>query len=161
MAAVTICSDLGAPQNKVSLCFHYFPSICHEVIWPDAMILVFWMLSFKPTFSLSSFSFIRRLFSSSRTRIRWGLKGRRNGSSGAVEDFHVGVTNTREYSKLGCVSYIFMNFANLYFAHGSSHSFPVFIEYNSCNPVSNALVELTLSAWTIYRSVIYVATTDL
>ena len=25
---------------------------------PDAMILVFWMLSFKPTFSLSSFTFI-------------------------------------------------------------------------------------------------------
>ena len=33
-----------------------FPSICHEVIGPDAMILVFWMLSFKPTFSLSSFT---------------------------------------------------------------------------------------------------------
>ena len=34
------------------------PSICHEVMGPDAMILVFWMLSFKPTFhsplSLSS-----------------------------------------------------------------------------------------------------------
>ena len=30
---------------------------------PDAMILVFWMLSFKPTFSLSSFTFIKRLFS--------------------------------------------------------------------------------------------------
>ena len=30
---------------------------------PDAMILVFWMLSFKPTFSLS-FTFIKRLFSS-------------------------------------------------------------------------------------------------
>ena len=30
------------------------PSICHEVIEPDAMILVFWMLSFKPAFSLSS-----------------------------------------------------------------------------------------------------------
>ena len=29
------------------------------------MILVFWMLSFKPTFSLSSFIFIKRLFSSS------------------------------------------------------------------------------------------------
>ena len=26
------------------------PSICHEVMGPDAMILVFWMLSFKPTF---------------------------------------------------------------------------------------------------------------
>ena len=32
---------------------------------PDAMILVFWMLSFKPTFSLSSLTFIKRLFSSS------------------------------------------------------------------------------------------------
>ena len=31
------------------------PSICHEVMGPDTMILVFWMLSFKPTFSLSSF----------------------------------------------------------------------------------------------------------
>ena len=33
------------------------PSICHEVMGPDAMMLVFWMLSFKPTFSLSSFTF--------------------------------------------------------------------------------------------------------
>ena len=41
------------------------PSICHEVMGPDAMILVFWMLSFKPTFPLSSFPFIKRLFSSS------------------------------------------------------------------------------------------------
>ena len=37
------------------------PSICHEVMGLDAMILVFWMLSFKPTFSLSSFTFIKRL----------------------------------------------------------------------------------------------------
>ena len=41
------------------------PSICHEVMGPDAMILVFWMLSFKPTFSLSYFTFIKRLLSSS------------------------------------------------------------------------------------------------
>ena len=41
------------------------PSICHQVMGPDAMILVLWMLSFKPTFSLSSFTFIKRLFSSS------------------------------------------------------------------------------------------------
>ena len=40
-------------------------SICHEVMGPDAMILVFWMLSFKPTFSLSSFTFIKQLFSCS------------------------------------------------------------------------------------------------
>ena len=40
------------------------PSICHEVMGSDAMILVFWMLSFKPAFKLSSFIFIKRLFSS-------------------------------------------------------------------------------------------------
>ena len=31
----------------------------------DAMILVFWMLSFKTAFSLSSSTYIKRLFSSS------------------------------------------------------------------------------------------------
>ena len=44
------------------------PSICHGVMGLDAMILVFWMLSqhfLKPTFSLSYFNFIKRLFSSS------------------------------------------------------------------------------------------------
>ena len=35
-----------------------YPSICHEVMGSDAMIFVFWMLSFKPTFLLSSFTFI-------------------------------------------------------------------------------------------------------
>ena len=39
------------------------PSICHEVMGQDAMTFVFWMLSFKPAFSLSSFTFIKRLFS--------------------------------------------------------------------------------------------------
>ena len=43
----------------------FSPSVCHEVMGPDATILVFWILSFKPTFSLSSFTFIKRLFSSS------------------------------------------------------------------------------------------------
>ena len=65
MAAVTICSDFRAPQKKVYHCFHCFP-IC--LPWSDGtgcMILVFWMLSFKPTFSLSSFTFIKRLFNSS------------------------------------------------------------------------------------------------
>jgi len=40
-------------------------SICHEVMGPDAMIFIFWTLSFKPAFSLSSFTVIKRLFSSS------------------------------------------------------------------------------------------------
>ena len=41
----------------------FFPSICHEVMGLDAIILVFWMLSFKP---LSSFTLIKRFFSSSK-----------------------------------------------------------------------------------------------
>ena len=38
------------------------PSIYHEVMGPDAMIFVFWMFSFKPAFSLSSLTFIKKLF---------------------------------------------------------------------------------------------------
>ena len=68
MAAVTICGDFWIPppkKNKVSHCFHYFPiyfplsdgTRCHD-------------LSFlKPTFSCSSFTFIKRLFSSSISAI--------------------------------------------------------------------------------------------
>ena len=54
------------PQKtkSVTICI-VFPSVCHEVMGPDAMILVFWMLTCKPTSSLSSFTFIKRLFSSS------------------------------------------------------------------------------------------------
>ena len=41
------------------------PSVCHEVTGLDAMILVFWMLSFKPAFSFFCLTVIKRLFSSS------------------------------------------------------------------------------------------------
>ena len=41
MAAVTIMSGFGAQGNNVCYCFHFFPPpICHEVMEPDAMILV-------------------------------------------------------------------------------------------------------------------------
>ena len=40
MAAVTICSDFGAPQNKVSHCFHCFTSICHDLSFPNVVDLV-------------------------------------------------------------------------------------------------------------------------
>ena len=56
---------LEPPKIKSVTASIVSPCICHEVMGPDAMILVFWMLSFKPTFSLSSFSFIKMLFSSS------------------------------------------------------------------------------------------------
>ena len=58
------------PKKIKSVTVYIFsPSICHEVVGPDAMILVFWMLSFKQAFSLSSFTFIKRFFSSSLSAI--------------------------------------------------------------------------------------------
>ena len=46
------------------------PPTCHEVLGLDTMILVFWMLSFKSSFLLFSFTFIKRLFSSSLSAIK-------------------------------------------------------------------------------------------
>ena len=65
MAVVTICSDFGASQNKVCHCFHCFPiylpwrdgTRCHD--------LSFLHVEFQQAFSLFSFTFIKRLFSSS------------------------------------------------------------------------------------------------
>ena len=70
MAAVTIYSDFGAQKIKSLTVPIVFPYICHEVMRPDVMILVFQMLSFKPTFSLSSFTFVKRVLSSLLSVIR-------------------------------------------------------------------------------------------
>ena len=71
MAAVTICSDFGDQKNNVCHCFQYFPTY---LPWSDGTgchNLHFWMLNYKPTFSLSSFIFIKRLLSfSSHSAIR-------------------------------------------------------------------------------------------
>ena len=62
---------LEPKKIKSVYCLHCFPIYLHEVMGPDAMIFVFWMLSFKPVFSLSSFTFIKRLFNfSSLSAIR-------------------------------------------------------------------------------------------
>ena len=65
MAAVTIFSDFGAQKIKSVTVLIVSTSICHEVMGLDARIFIFWTLNFKPVFSLSSFTFIKRLFSSS------------------------------------------------------------------------------------------------
>ena len=90
MVAVIHCSDFGAQENKIFHCFHLISrvrslpavtwepkkiksvtvstfslSICHEVMGPDATIFVFWMLNFKPAFSFSPFTFVKRHSSSS------------------------------------------------------------------------------------------------
>ena len=53
------------PKEIKSHCFHFFSIY---LLWSDGTAchdLVFWTLSFKPAFSLSSFTFIKRLCSSS------------------------------------------------------------------------------------------------
>ena len=65
MATVTICSDFGAQEKEICHCFHLFPFYlpcsngvgCHD--------LSFLIFSLKPALSLSTFSLIKRLFSSS------------------------------------------------------------------------------------------------
>ena len=49
--------------KKIATVSKFSPSICYEVMELDAMILDFWMLSFKPAFLLSCFTLIKRLFS--------------------------------------------------------------------------------------------------
>ena len=65
MAAVTICSDFGVQEKKTCHCFHCFPI---HLSWSDGTRchdLCFFMLRLKPALSVSSFTFIKRLFSSS------------------------------------------------------------------------------------------------
>ena len=65
MAAVTICSDFVAQKNKISHCFHWFPIYFP---WSDGTrcnisFFEYWVLS--QLFPLSSFTFIKKLFTSS------------------------------------------------------------------------------------------------
>ena len=50
MAAITSAVILEPPKIKSDTVCTVSPSISHEVMDPEAMILIFWMLSFKPTF---------------------------------------------------------------------------------------------------------------
>ena len=56
---------LELKKRKSLITSTFAPSISHEVMGQDAMILVFSTLSFRPAISLLSFTLIKRLFSSS------------------------------------------------------------------------------------------------
>ena len=64
-AAATIHSDLWAQENKICHCFHFSPFCLPWSDELDVTILDFWMLNFKPAFSASSFTLIKRLFNCS------------------------------------------------------------------------------------------------
>ena len=53
---------LEPPKIKSATVSTVSPYISHKVIVPDAMILVFWMLSFKPVFSTLLFHFQQEAF---------------------------------------------------------------------------------------------------
>ena len=50
MAAITICSNFGAQENKVCPCFHFSPDIRQEGMGPDTMILFFLNVEFQVSF---------------------------------------------------------------------------------------------------------------
>ena len=60
MAAVIFHSNSGTQENEICHCF-FFPIYCHEVMGPDAMIFIFWMLRFNPNSSLKFSLTIRPL----------------------------------------------------------------------------------------------------
>ena len=70
MAAAMVFSEFGTQENKISQCFYFSPLClplsdgtgCHYLSF---VFFFFLMLSFKPAFSLPSFTLIKRLFSSS------------------------------------------------------------------------------------------------
>ena len=73
MTAVTICSDFWASKSKICHCFHIFSIY---LPWSDGTGCHdrrFWKLSFKLAFSLSSFTFIKRLCSTSSLSAMSGI----------------------------------------------------------------------------------------
>ena len=62
---VTIHIDFGAQENKICHCFHFFPFYLREVMKLTAVILSFFNVEFQVGFFMSSFTLIKRLFSSS------------------------------------------------------------------------------------------------
>ena len=81
MAVVTICTDFSAQEEEICRCFHFSLYICQEMMGPEHMILVcccccclfvyFLKFSFKPAFSLSSFTLMKRFFDSSSFSAIW------------------------------------------------------------------------------------------
>ena len=61
---LTLCNPMNCSMPGFPV-LHHLPELAQTYVYcvSDAIQPVFWMLSFKPTFSLSSFTFITRLFS--------------------------------------------------------------------------------------------------
>ena len=115
-------------------------SICCEMMGLDAMVLVFWMLNFKSTFPLSSFTFIKRLFRSS------SLSAIRVVSSAYLRFFYISPAILIP----ACVSYS-LAFCMIYSAYKlnkhSDNSIPFSIWNQSVVPCPVLIV----TSWPAYR----------
>ena len=56
---------VGHDWSNLAAAATFSPSIYYEVMGLDTMISIFWLLNFKPSFSFSCFTCIKKLFSSS------------------------------------------------------------------------------------------------
>ena len=65
ITAVTVHSDFGVQENKICHCFHFFPIYLLWSYGTSYHDLSFFNADFQATFSLSSSTFIKRLFSTS------------------------------------------------------------------------------------------------
>ena len=111
---------LEPPKIKSDTVSTVSPSISHEAMGLDAMIFVFWMLSFKPTFSVSTFTFIKRLLSSSSLSaivpqkdlfsLFWVIVNslEEMGSQSSLKLWY------HHWLKLGCIIYSFSNLSWFY-----------------------------------------------
>ena len=65
IAAVTVHSNFGAQENKICHCFHFLPFYLPSRDETECRDLSFVNVEFRPAFSLSSFTLIKRFFQSS------------------------------------------------------------------------------------------------
>ena len=67
MAVSTIPKDFWAQEEEICCCFQLFPFYlpCSNGVWCHDLSFIFCKFSLKPALSLSSFTLIKRLFSSS------------------------------------------------------------------------------------------------
>ena len=108
-----------------------------ELMRPDAVNLVFWMLNFKPAFSLSSFTLIKRLSSSSSLSVEWYLLhiwscwyfSQQSWSSPAFHMMHSACKVNKQGDKI----------------HPYLTSFPILSQFIVPCPV------LTVASWPAYR----------
>ena len=55
MAAITVRSNVGAQEKKFVTASTFSPFICHDVMGPDAAILVFFNVDFQASFFMFCF----------------------------------------------------------------------------------------------------------